>query len=225
MQRLSTTCQSIDRLLGDGLPVHRLSLVYGEAATGKTILAMQCAIEAARNDFRVFYVDGDQSFSTNRLEHLPGGLEEADRILLFRPEDFRDQINIIENIEGMLTRTGAFLAIDSITGLYRASSNGSTSVFVRNRELNRELAYLNDLASRFQLWVLLTGQVHDAPVGRQWMIEPVATRTLKHWSDPILQLRLTARTGVRECVLEKVEGHEAGERALFRIGEDGIEDL
>lgn len=226
MQRLSTACQSIDRLLGGGLPVHQLTLAYGEASTGKTILAMQSAIQAAQNHFRVFYVDGDLSFSPRRLEQLPGGVEEADKIVVFTPESFRDQVIVVENIEGMLTRTGALLVIDSITGLYRTSDKISASMFVRNRELNRQIAYLKDLAARFQLWVLLTGQVHSAPAGRQWLMEPVATRTLKHWSDNILGLRLTARSNVRECVLEKSEGRETGgERTLFRIGEDGMEDL
>jgi hypothetical protein len=54
----------------------------------------------------------------------------------------------------------------------------------------------------------------------------VATRTLKHWSDMVLRLRQTPKTGVRDCVLEKKNGVEvAGTHSLFRIGEDGIEDV
>ncbi len=213
-------------LLGGGFPLRQISLLYGEASTGKTILSMQCALEMARKDFRVFYVDADQSFSTHRLERLIGGPQQAEKIVLFRPEDFRDQVEIVENLENVLTRTPALVVVDSITGLYRSDDRGSAKIFARNRELNRQLAHLNSLAARFTLWVLLTGQVHSTPSGGEWLVEPVATRTLKHWSDLILRLRQTPKTDVRDCILEKKNGVEVpGAHSLFRIGEDGIEDV
>src|SRR2546425_1160612 len=61
---------------------------------------------------------------------------------------------------------------------------------------------------------------------RSWLIAPVATRTLRHWSYLILRWRPTPRHDVRECLLEKIDGREAkGPRALFRIGESGLEDV
>jgi DNA repair protein RadB len=213
-------------LLGGGFPLRQISLLYGEASTGKTILSMQCALEMARKDFRVFYVDADQSFSAHRLERLVGGPKFAERIVLFRPEDFKDQVEIVENLENVLTKTPALVVIDSITGLYRAGDVGSEKIFARNRELNRQLAHLSSLASRFTMWILLTGQVHSSSSGGEWLVEPVATRTLKHWSDLILRLKQTPKTDVRDCVLEKKNGIEvSGSHCLFRIGEDGIEDV
>ncbi|HEX9196703.1 MAG TPA: hypothetical protein VF906_02815, partial [Candidatus Bathyarchaeia archaeon] len=74
--------------------------------------------------------------------------------------------------------------------------------------------------------ILLTGQVHSQPSRGSWLIAPVATRTLRHWSYLILRLRPTPRHDVRECLLEKIDGREAkGPRALFRIGESGLEDV
>src|SRR2546430_15532344 len=91
-------------LLGGGFPLRQISLLYGEASTGKTILSMQCALEMARKDFRVFYVDADQSFSAHRLERMTGGPQFAEKIVLFRPEEFKDQVGIIENLENLLNR-------------------------------------------------------------------------------------------------------------------------
>lgn len=213
-------------LLGGGFPLRQISLLYGEASTGKTILSMQCALEMARKDFRVFYVDADQSFSAHRLERLIGGPEQAEKIVLFRPEDFRDQIEIVQNLENVLTTAPALVVVDSITALYRSDDGGSEKIFARNRELNRQLAHLNSLAARYKLWVLLTGQVHSTQAGGEWLVEPVATRTLKHWSDLILRLRQTPKMDVKDCVLEKKNGVEVcGAHSLFRIGEDGIEDV
>ncbi len=104
-------------LLGGGFPLRQISLLYGEASTGKTILSMQCALEMARKDFRVFYVDSDQSFSAHRLERMIGGPQFAEKIVLFQPEDFKDQVGIIENLENVLTKTPALVVVDSITGL------------------------------------------------------------------------------------------------------------
>ena len=226
MEGLSTGTSGLDRLLKGGFALRQINLVYGEASTGKTVLAMQSALEASARGFKVFFVDADLSFSVQRLESLDRGGELAENIMVFQPEDFREQNRITESLEVMLSRTPALLIVDSVTGLYRADLQKPGKVFVNNRELNRQLAYLSDLASRFDLTILLTGQVHSQPSRGTWLIAPVATRSLRHWSSTILRLRQTPRRDVREGLLEKIDGREAsGPRALFRIGEAGIEDV
>ncbi len=225
MERLSTGCGSLDRLLKGGFPLRQVSFVYGEASTGKTILCVQSAVEAAVRNFKVFYVDTDQSFSPHKLESLSVSHEAAERIVIFRPEDFRDQAGITDALENLLTKTPTLLVIDSVTGLYRAGLGKARETFAYNRELNRQLAYLTGLGQRFHLGILLTGEVHSQPGPGDWTIEPVATRALRHWSRLILRLRHGLRSEVRECVLEKIDGREvAGPRSLFRITESGIED-
>lgn len=226
MERLSTGTNGLDRLLKGGFAPGRINLVYGEASTGKTVLAMQSALGAAAKGFKVFFVDADLSFSVQRLESLDRGKELAENIVVFQPEDFREQIRITESLEVLLSKTPALLVVDSVTGLYRADLEKPGTAFVHNRELNRQLAYLSDLSSRFELTTLLTGQVHSQPRGGSWLVAPVATRTLRHWSYLILRLRSTPRRDVRECLLEKMDGRETRTpRALFRIGETGLEDI
>jgi len=226
MEKLGTGTSGLDRLLKGGFALRQINLVYGEASTGKTILAMQSALVASARGFKVFFVDADLSFSVQRLESLDRGGELAENIVVFQPEDFREQSRITESMEVMLSKTPALLIVDSVTGLYRADIEKPGTVFVQNRELNRQLAYLSDLASRFELTILLTGQVHSRPSGGSWLIAPVATRTLRHWSYLILRLRPTPRRDVRECLLEKIDGRDVrSSRALFRIGETGLEDV
>ena len=225
MDFLSSGSDAIDRLLGGGFPFHQISLLYGEAATGKTILSMQCVLEAARKEYKVFYLDSDQSFSANRMERLAGGRELAERIVLFRPEDFDEQGRIVENIENLLTKTPTLVVVDSITGLYRGGQVKPEGYFGRDRELNRQLAQLDALGSRFAAWILLTGQVHSSPTGGEWSVEPVATRTLRHWSDLILRLTQTPRSNVRDCFLEKKNGLDvSGNHCPFKITDEGIEE-
>lgn len=226
MERLSTGCSNIDSILKGGFSPHQINLIYGEASTGKSILAIQCGIQAARQNCKVFYVDSDQSFSPNRLESVPLSTDLLEQFIIFRPGDFQDQIKITETFENLLTKKQTLLVIDSITGLYRASLRDRKDSFEYNRELTRELAYLADLSRRFPLVTILTGEVHSRPRPVQWSVEPVATRSLEHWSSTVARLRPTARSDVRELMLEKLDGRAVhGPRALFRITSSGIEDV
>ncbi|HEX4921729.1 MAG TPA: ATPase domain-containing protein, partial [Candidatus Bathyarchaeia archaeon] len=195
MEYLRSGALGIDRLLGGGLSKHRICLLYGEAATGKTILSMQFALEAARRGSKVFYIDPEQSFSSERISRLADSEDVASQIVLFRPEHFKEQGVILDSFESLLTKIPTLLVADSITGLYRAVEKSNREFFGRDRELNRQLASLHSLATRFELWVLLTGQVHSAPSRGDWIVEPVATRTLRHWSDIVVRLRQTPRAG------------------------------
>ncbi len=224
-ETLRTGASSIDRLLEGGFPAGQISLVYGKANAGKTILSMSCATEAARKGLRVFYIDADRSFSTQRLQFEPDVLG---RILLFQPDDFRGQTRIIENLESLLSENQpALVIVDSVTTLYRVDAVGQKEAMLHNRELNRQLAYLAELAVRYPLTVLLTGQVHSHPEAGLWTTEPVADRTLMHWARLVLRLRQTRERDVREAKLEKLQGRdlEDGARVLFQIEEHGIRDV
>ncbi len=59
LKNISTNCKTIDAILGGGIPPESLSLIYGEAETGKTTLAMQCAVNCARQGYKTLYVDCD----------------------------------------------------------------------------------------------------------------------------------------------------------------------
>ncbi len=211
-------------MLQGGFPVSQISLVYGKANAGKTILSISCAIEAAKNGLRVFYVDADRSFSTQRL---PVKQDVLERIFLFQPEDFREQTKIIENLENLLSdNQPALVVVDSITSLYRVDAVGPKEATVHNRELNRQLAYLAELAARYPISVLLTGQVRSHPAGGFWTTEPVAYRTLQHWARLVLKLRTSRELVVREAKLEKLHDRDMGDgpRAFFRIEMHGITD-
>ncbi len=203
-------CESLDALLGGGFPAGEITVVYGEAGTGKTTLAIQTAIEAARRGSKVLFIDADHSFTHQRFvqlagEDLPGVSEQ---ILLFYPETFSAQMALIESIENYLTPSTRLLIVDTITSLYRVSLGSSEHTFMLNRELNRQLAYLSEVALHRKIMVFLTSQVHarlDFPFGR---IEPVARRTLAHWPRTIIRLRNTSERARKEIIVERRKGKQ-----------------
>lgn len=81
---LETGCASLDRLLGGGFPVGSLSTIYGQIASGKTLLSLQVAINAARKGRSVLYLDPEDTVRHHleRLQiRLPNLVIGSDRTL------------------------------------------------------------------------------------------------------------------------------------------------
>jgi len=225
---ISTGCASIDKLLNGGFPVNCVSLIYGEAATGKTTLAIQTSIECARDNFKVIYVDADQSFSHQRLSQMTpyDATELGRRIIIFLPETFSDQSSMIEDLENYLTRATKLIIVDTVTSLYRASLGSAERTFTLNRELNRQIAYLAEMALKHHLCVMLTSQVHSSVDLQGWRIEPVARRILFHWPKVKLFLKPTGKTDVKEAILEHPRNSaEDMARCYYTLTERGLEEV
>jgi DNA repair protein RadB len=225
---IPSRCEPLDNVLGGGFAIGEVAVVYGEAGTGKTTLALQTAIEAARHSSKVIYIDADHSFTRQRFVQLAG--EEADtiseQILLFFPDTFAAQTSLIESIENYLTARTRLAIVDTITSLYRVSLGSAQQTFVLNRELNRQLAYLSEVAVRRKLVVLLTSQVHarlDFPFGR---IEPVARRTLAHWPRTIIRLKNTSEQSRKEIAVERrKKSHVGSLKCSVKLSGRGFEPI
>jgi len=225
---IPSRCEPLDASLGGGFTVGEIVVVYGEAGTGKTTLAIQTAIETARRGSKVLYIDTDRSFTHQRFSQLAGEDSDAvsDQILLFFPDTFSAQTSLVESIENYLTASTRLLVVDTITSLYRVSLGPAERTFSLNRELNRQLAYLSEAALRRRLVVLLTSQVHarmDFPFGR---IEPVARRTLAHWPRTIIRLRNTREQSKKEIIIERRRGRQTKSlKYLARLSGRGLESV
>jgi DNA repair protein RadB len=225
---IPSRCEPLDALLGGGFTVGEIVVVYGEAGTGKTTLVIQTAVEAARRGSKVLYIDTDHSFTHQRFSQLAGEDSDAvsEQILLFFPDTFSAQTSLVESIENYLTTSTRLLVVDTITSLYRVSLGSAERTFSLNRELNRQLAYLSEVALRRRLVVLLTSQVHtrmDFPFGR---IEPVARRTLAHWPRTIIRLRNTSEGSKKEIIIERRRGRQTKSlRCLAKLSDRGFEPI
>jgi DNA repair protein RadB len=201
---VQTGCVTLDTLLEGGLRRGEVTLVYGEAATGKTNLALQASAQTARTGGKVIYVDVDQSFTHQRFHQIAPDVEkESHNIIIFIPEFFIDQTRIFESLEKYLIGTTRLVIVDAITTLYRAILATTGERFALNRELNRQLAYLTSLASTHNIAVFITSQVHARLATPFAGIEPVARRTLFHWPQTIVRLESTAKKGVKRAVIER----------------------
>jgi len=222
---LPTGCRSLDEVLGGGFRFGTVSLIYGEAATGKTTLALSCVVNHLRGDpaGKAFYIDADQRLSTNRLLQIAGsdaGL--LDRLLIWRPRSFSEQTAIIEGLPAILARGAAPVVADPITELYRLEAGDAERTFAANKGLNRQLAFLSETAKTRGAAVLLVGQVHSVLGSEPAQVEPVAQRLLRYWSDAVIKLEGTEQPGVRQAVLE---GPDAQKACRFSLSEAGLTDV
>jgi DNA repair and recombination protein RadB len=226
-EKISIGCRRIDKFLGGGLSSESITLVYGEAETGKTALAMQCAISSARQGSKALFVDCDGAFSVRRLSQIASsGFEEvADLIILMKPTDFREQTVVVDQLMNYVARNFGLVVFDTITSLYRLRIAESPSkTFELNRELNRQLAVLAQVAKVQKVAVLATSQVYSVLDAVPVSIEPVATRVLKFWADTVFAMKPTENAQIIKLILEKSLGKVSAVTCNLRIDETGIHE-
>jgi DNA repair protein RadB len=227
---IPTGCKSIDDALGGGIPQEKLSLLYGEAETGKTTLSLQCAVNCAIMNYKTLFVDCDATFSTHRLSQIASGnlKKIAERILLMKPNNFYEQGTVIDHLANYVTNNFGLVVFDTITSLYRSEvSEFPEKTFKLNRELNRQMAALAQIARTHKVAVLVTSQVRGVVNDFFSEVEPVGTRVLKFWADTIIAMKPTESSKIIKAVLEKVPKEIGKDQLLpcyLRIEEKGIRE-
>ncbi|UCE43849.1 MAG: AAA family ATPase [Candidatus Bathyarchaeota archaeon] len=225
-RRISTGCPSLDRLLGGGLPNDGISLVYGEAETGKSSLAIQCAVNCARTGLKSIFIDSDGTFSSRRFTQIAHKDYEmiSPLIVLIKPATFQDQMQALDHLEKYMTKNVGLLVIDTITSLYRIKLGDAKDTFEINRELNRQIAHLSEVSTSCRVATLITSQVRSVFLRDRVEVEPVATRVLKFWSKVVLGLRPTGQTRIIKANLEKHPMRKRHMSCYLTINRTGIRD-
>lgn len=222
-RRIPTGSSSLDAQLSGGLATGELSLVYGEPAAGKTTLALSAAAQLLRRDpaAKTIYIDSDAKFTPTRLTQMTGSEEPLRHLVYTRPTNFEEQAEALDRLPEQL-QTGDLAIIDSVTGLYRVETGDTQKTFMENKELNRQLGQLKEVALATEAAIMLTGQVRSVLDSPTPAVEPVAQRLLRYWSDKVIRLENTATQGAKQATVEKPRGMRGAAR--FKITERGVED-
>jgi len=229
LQRIRTDCRTIDKILDGGIPFESVSLIYGEAETGKTTLTMQCAINCAEQGYKTLFIDCDGTFSAKRLSQMASEKfnKIAELIILMKPNNFHEQTLVIDQLTDYIAKNFGLVIIDTVTGLYRARvAESPEKTFELNRELNRQMALLAQIAKTQKISVLLTSQVRNVFDDAHVSIEPVATRVLKFWTDTIIAMKPTENPQIIKAILEKSPKTKKAQpmTCYLEIGEKGIHE-
>lgn len=230
LQKIPTSCRTIDKFLEGGFSAGSVSLIYGEPETGKTTLALQCAIKCAERGHKTLFIDCDGTFSAKRLSQMTSRrfAEVAELIILIRPDDFREQGLVIDKLADYLAKNFGLVIIDTATTLYRVKvADSPEKTFELNRELNRQMALLAQVAKTHKVAMLLTSQVRSLFNNTYVSIEPVATRVLKFWAETIIAMKPTKSPQIIQAILKKNLAKTEPTQSLtcyLKIGENGIQE-
>ena len=218
--RLSSGSEALDGLLGGGYEHRVITQLYGEAATGKSTLAVLATVQALRTGRAVVYLDSE-GFSAERFRQVAGDEADAlvEKLFLFEPLDLAEQGVMIANADAVLrNRPAALIVVDSATALYRQEDLDDNEAM---RLLTRQMLHLLGLARRHDLPVLVTNQVYMDP-GRNRVVG-LGGSALEHISKAIV--RLEKMDGRRRAVLAKHRSRPEGGRFEYEITQTGIREV
>ena len=227
LHNIPTGCKRIDEILEGGIPSKKISLVYGEAETGKTTLSMQCAVNCAKRGYKTLFVDCDGTFSAQRLSQIASRdfKSISELIILMKPNNFSEQAIVIERLTDYITKSFGLVVIDTFTSLYRAEiAEYPEKTFELNRELNRQMACLAQIAKTQKIAILTTSQVRSVFNEALVSIEPVANRVLKFWAETIIAMKPTENPQIIKAILEKNPRKVQLLTCHLKIEETGIYD-
>ncbi len=227
IKRILTGCSCIDNHLEGGIQPATITLIYGEPETGKTTLAMQCAVNCAMQGYKTLFMDCDSTFSAKRLSQVSAGKfdEIAELIILVKPNDFKEQTIVVDHLSDYTAKNCGLVVIDTVTSLYRVDVSDSTKkTFGLNRELNRQMAVLAQTAKTQKIPIITTSQVHSVFNETNTTIAPVATRVLKFWADTIIAMKPTENPQIIKATLEKTSKRAKEVTCHLRIDQTGLHD-
>ncbi len=227
IKKVLTGCGCIDSNVEGGISPESITLIYGEPETGKTTLAMQCAVNCALQGYKTLFMDCDNMFSAKRLSQVAmGQFEEiAELVILVRPNDFREQNAVVDRLAEYTAKNFGLVVIDTVTSLYRVNvAESSKKTFGLNRELNRQMAILAQTAKTQKIPIVVTSQVRSVFNETNVSVAPVATRVLKFWADTIIAMKPTENPQVIKAVLEKTPKRTQDATCYLRIEETGLRD-
>jgi len=221
--KVPSGCRAIDDLLGGGFEGGCISLLFGEAGSGKTNLCLQLARNVVRAGKKVIYID-TEGVSMERLEQICGEDFEvvAKNILFSEPYTFDEQEQLIEKAVKITESNPevGLIVIDSATMHYRLTMRDETR---RDelRDLTRQVAKLLRVSRKVGIPVIATSQVYtDFETGRYL---PLGGHMLTHSAKTIVELSKSGPSA-RTARLVKHRSVEEGRTARFRLTAKGVED-
>ena len=211
---------ALDDLLGGGLEGGAITLLFGEAGSGKTNICLQVARNVALSGKKVIYVD-TEGVSLERLKQISGDDYEKvlGSVLFFEAHSFEDQEKLVEKA-ARLTDSAAGIGViilDSATIHYRLTRTDDEKGV--RKTLSPQLSRLLGVARGKDVPILLTSQVYtDIEKGT---FEPLGGHVLLHNAKAIVRLDKVG-SSTRRAVIIKHRHLEEGRRATFKLTKSGV---
>lgn len=214
----SSGSMGIDRLLGGGFRAGRLTEVFGKSNSGKTQLAMQTALLAAKSGAKTLFVDTEGSFRPERLEEMAKarGLDVSgllERIVYVRSDSSSEQMETVRRMAARpATAPCSLVVVDTLTRNFSVELPGRSNLSSRQAALNVHLsemardAYLSGRAYLLTNRVTF-GAIHEVGIGGRTVAQLVHVSLIMGREGAKVRATLTS----------------AGESVLAEMGPAGVD--
>ncbi len=218
---MPTGSKILDSMLKGGYDSDIITTINATAASGKTLLSLLCAINIARKNKKVIYVDTESGFSPERLEQIALDYKKIlNKMIFLRPISFEEQKNVFEKLKDIVNDKIGMIVIDSIAMLYRLELGKSEDVYEVNRQLGRQISYLTEIARKKDIPVLVTNHVYS-DFEEKNKVNIVGGDILKYGSKCLIELQITPSNN-RRAILKKHRSLAEEQEITFKIVEGGI---
>ena len=206
-ERIQTSMEELNRVLGGGIVPGSLVLIGGDPGIGKSTLMLQIMSELA-NQYKVLYVSGEESANQIKLRADRLGLPANDMMLYPETdmEDIRQQISELEP---------DFVVIDSIQTMNEPSLDSMTGSASQVREVTSELM---KIAKMDAITVFVIGHVtkEGAIAG---------PKILEHMVDTVLYFEGDEHHAYRILHSVKNRFGAANEIGMFEMVNKGLKEV
>lgn len=220
MDRIPFGCESLDSMLDGGIEPGCITLIYGEAGTGKTSLCLLATCNVVKTGRKVAYID-TEGVSLDRLRQIAGdSFNDVIKNTLFTEvHSFDDQERMVDKAVKMAEANAdiGLIVLDSATMYYRLTSRQEERS--ERRSIASQTVKLVGVARKMNIPVLLTSQVYtDVEKGT---FESLGGHALHHNAKVIIRLEKIS-TGRRRAVLVKHRHLPEGRIAEFMLTDRGV---
>ena len=233
--KLTTSSSTFDELLGGGVETQSITEFYGQYGSGKTQFMLQLAVNAQLPveqgglGGEVAIIDTENTFRPERIISMAKALElDPDEVLskihVGRAYNSHQQMLMVEKVKEIAKeRPIKVLAVDSLTGAFRAEYIGRGTLAERQGKINAHMSALARFGDLHNAAVVVTNQVSSNPAAFFGdPTKPIGGNIVGHTSKFRIYLR-RGKAGKRVCRLVD-SPHLPENEALISITEDGIRD-
>ncbi|MFX1308875.1 MAG: hypothetical protein ACFE9M_04290 [Promethearchaeota archaeon] len=194
--------------------LHGIFSVYGDFGVGKTIFALQTAIDSAKLGKNVIYVYTKPKFPSEKIISINGGKNEIlDKILCIQTTSFNELNNIVFNFEFLVLKflkdnkqKFNLIIIDSITNLYRLELNMEKKEknYNLNYQLNQILANLTYLNEIYDIEILIVNEISRKKHKDQIIEMESGGKVMEFWVNYSLKIIKTKKLNERKFLFTDI---------------------
>ena len=237
VEKLTTGSKKLDELLGGGVETQAITEVYGEFGSGKSQICHQLCVtvqlpkDKGGLDGGALYIDTENSFRPERIVQIAKRYnldpnKVLSRIVYAEALTADHQMYLLDNADAQLKEHNVrLIIIDSLVAHFRSEFVGREMLAERQQKLEKHLHRLMRLARAFNAAAFVTNQVMAKPDSFFTDIEPAGGHILAHTSHTRVFLRKSPQPGIKIARLVVSPTLPEGKECLFKITENGIEDV